>query len=107
MNKRALISKFGNWLINNSSIKIMHTPDFAKYEIDRLLRNEASGIAAFEDENIFVGVYEYEFVVDKENSSDHKPHKFSFNAVGIGSKENVTKNDYELADYSEHTFIIK
>lgn len=106
MNKKALINKFNNWLINNSSIKIMHSPDFAKYEINRILRTEAPGRTVFEDENIFVGVYEYEFLIDKVNSSDKKLHVFSFNAIGIGSKENVIKNDYELADYCEHTFII-
>lgn len=107
MNKRTLVNKFGNWLIHNSSINIMHSPDFAKYEIDRLLKSKAVRKRTFEDEDVLVGVYEYEFLIDKANSLDSREHSFSFNAIGIGNKETAARNDCELAAYKEYTFILK
>lgn len=106
MNKKSLINNFRSWLMNNSIINLMHSYDFAKSEINKMLETEAPGRTVFEDENIFVGSYEYEFIIGKADSSDKKAHTFSFSAIGIGSKENVTENDYELADYRDHTFII-
>ena len=92
--------------MNNSIVNLMHLYDFAKYEINKMLETEAPGRTVFEDENIFVGSYEYEFIIGEADSADKRTHTFSFCAIGIGSKENAAGNDYELADYRDHTFII-
>lgn len=107
MDKRKLTSEFGKWLIENSAIGLMRSCDFAEYEIDRLMKSEAPGKTMFENEYVFVGVYAYEFFIQESSSLDGKEHRFSFDAIGIGSKQNVTEQDYELSDYTAHTFIIK
>lgn len=107
MTKTKLISELKNWLIQNTDGNLMHSTEFAEYKIDKLLKEEADGDTIFENEQIFVGSYDYDFELNTKHSSDGKPHHFCFQAIGIGSKENVSKNDYELADYEEHTFIIK
>jgi len=107
MNKKTLINHFKNWLFKNSSDDYMHSPEFANYELNRLLKTEADGKVVFEDKSIFVGVYEYDYLIYKSISSDGREHRFPFNAVGIGIKENVTDNDYELADYDELAFIMR
>lgn len=106
MNKKTLIYKFRNWLTSNSAIKLMHSNDFAEYEINRLLKTEAPGEKVFEDSNIFIGSYKYSYLINNSKSTDGKSHRFCFEAIGIGSKENINCNDYELADYTEHTYII-
>lgn len=106
MTKTKLISELKNWLIKNTDGNLMHSTEFAEYKINKLLKEEANGSTIFENEQIFVGGYDYDFELTANCSSDGKSHHFCFHAIGIGSKENVCKNDYELSDYEEHTFII-
>lgn len=107
MTKQMLINEFSNWLNKNSALTIMHSYEFAEEEINRLLKTEADGYTLFENEYIFVGSYEYSFISTPLFSADNKDHLFSFEAIGIGCKENVIGSDYDLADYVEHTYIIK
>ncbi len=107
MNKEMLINKFAEWLADNSADNTLYPHEFAEYEINRLLADEAPGETLFENDNVFVGSYEYEFCLSDARKTDGKAARFLFEAIGIGSKENVSDGDYELADYSEHTYIIK
>lgn len=106
MTKNNLISELKNWLTKNTDGKLMHSTEFAEHKIDRLLKEDANGNTIFENEHIFVGGYDYDFELSNNCSSDGKTHHFCFQAIGIGNKENVCENDYELSDYEEHAFII-
>lgn len=107
MNKKTFINNFKNWLLENSSDNYMHSPEYARHEVNRLLKTEAPGEVVFEDEDIFVGVYEYNYLIDKITSFDGREHCFPFNVIGIGTKGNVTQNDYEIDDYDELAFIMR
>lgn len=107
MTKLKLIHEFSQWLNKYSALTMMHSYEFAEEEINKLLKTEADGYALFEDNHIFVGSYMYSFIVSSLFSNDEKEHIFSFEAIGIGAKENVIGSDYDLADYMEHTYIIK
>ncbi len=107
MTKDMLINEFSNWLKEKSAVSMMHLYDFARNEINRLLKTEADGYTLFENDDIFVGSYQYSFAVTAVCSTDNERHVFNFEAIGIGSKENVSGNDYDLADYTEHTYVIK
>lgn len=107
MSKELLISIFTNWLKENSTIKLMHLYEFAEYEIDRLLEAEAPGYKLYEDSNIFIGRYEYEFTIEAKHSRNGKANSFCFESIGFGIKDNVTENDYELSEYTELIYIVK
>lgn len=107
MNKEMLINSFADWLANNSETDVPCFHDFAESEINRLLKSEAPGETLFENDSVFIGSYEYEFCLSDTRKTGGEVISFLFEAIGIGSKENVCEGDYELADYSEHTYIIK
>lgn len=108
MNKEILVTKFENWLAQNASYRILNSEAFAEYEIERLLKNDPDdGITLFENDVVFVGSYKYSYELNQSQCADGKPCSFSFEAIGMGCKENITDGDYELADYSDYAFIIR
>lgn len=103
MTKENLISRFAKWLKCNETRGIMCSKEYAEYEINNILKSEPiDSTVLYEDDNIFVGSYKYNYTANQSLINS-----FTFEAIGIGSKENVTDNDYELADYMECSFIIK
>lgn len=105
--KNNLIKNFAQWLKEYSNVQLMRSYEFAEYEIDVLLETEAPGEVIFEDNDTFVAVYDYEFLIPPQHSTDNVLHRFCFAAKVIGIKSNVTANDYEFEDYTELEFIIK
>ncbi len=105
--KKELIAKFAKWLKQYSIVKLMQNYDFAEYEINLLLESEAPGKIIDEDENTFTARYEYTFAVSPEHSTDGQEHSFDFDVEIIGIKDNVTADDYEIADFTEYKYIIK
>lgn len=107
MNISELVETFRSWLSEKTPDCIYCSTEFAKRKIYDILVQEAEGDTIFENDEIVVGAYDYDYELKAENSADGKEQHFYFRAFGIGSKENVTDNDYELADYTESSFILK
>lgn len=106
MNKPELINKFKDWLNEKTPDYIYCSTDFIECKILELFVQEAEGDTVFENEEIVVGAYDYKYELKAENSFDGNSHCFAFRAYGVGSKENVTDDDYELADYTESSFVL-
>lgn len=102
-----LIQNFAQWLKEYSNVELMRSYDFAEHEINVMLKNEAPGEVIFEDNDTFVAVYDYEFLIPPQHSTDNVQHCFCFAAKVIGIKSNVTSDDYEIEDYTELEFMIK
>lgn len=107
MNKSELVETFKDWLNERTPNNIYCSTNFIERKLYKLFTQEADGDTIFENAEIIVGAYDYEYKLEAINSNDGNSHYFAFQAFGIGSKENVTDNDYELADYTEGSFIIK
>lgn len=107
MNKPELVETFKNWINERTPDYIYCSTDFVNKRIYEILIEEADGDIIFENDEIVVGAYDYKYELKAENSIDGYPHCFAFQAIGTGCKENITENDYELADYTESSFIIK
>lgn len=105
--KNNLIKNFAQWLKEYSNVQLMRSYEFAEYEIDVLLETEAPGEVICEDEYTFTALYDYDFTILPNHSTDNKLHRFCFAVKVIGIKSNVTANDYEFEDYTELEFIIK
>ena len=106
MNKTELTEAFNDWLNINTNDEIMSSIDFAEYRLNTMLESETDGNIIFENDEIIVGEYYYDYELISKCSYDGNVHHFLFKAVGIGSKENVTADDYDLADYTENTYIL-
>ena len=102
-----LIQNFAQWLKEYSTVELMRSYDFAEHEINVMLKNEAPGEVIFEDNDTFVAVYDYKFLIPPQHSTDNVHHCFCFAAKVIGIKSNVTSDDYEIEDYTELEFILK
>ena len=105
--KNDLIKKFAEWLKQYSNVELMRSYDFAEHEINVMLKNEAPGEVISEDNDTFTAVYDYEFLILPQYSTDNILHRFCFAVKVIGIKSNVTSNDYEIEDYTELEFVIK
>lgn len=102
-----LIQNFAQWLKEYSNVELMRSYDFAEHEINVMLKNEAPGEVIFEDNDTFVAVYDYKFLIPPQHSTDNRLHSFCFAVKIIGIKGNVTANDYEFEDFAELEFILK
>ena len=105
--KNNLTKEFAEWLKQYSNVELMRSYDFAEHEINVMLKNEAPGEVISDDNDTFIAVYDYEFLIPPQHSTDNKLHRFCFAVKVIGIKSNVTSNDYEIEDYTEIEFMIK
>lgn len=88
-------------------IRLIETNYFCSGDFENILdeieHSEADGDFIFENDSIVIGKYFYNFEIKNLIGAENTLH---FYIYGIGQKENVTPDDYELKTYENYEYVL-
>ena len=71
--------------------------------LDEIEHSDADGDFIFENDSIVIGKYFYNFGLRNLTGAENTLH---FCIYGIGEKENITPDDYELKTYENFVYVL-